>query len=470
MLPANTFNQGQEAMDLLIIGTGYVGLVTGACMADMGHKVTCLDINQDKVEQLNRGIIPIYEPGLEEIVKRNVQDQRLQFTTNYASAVAQSLVCFICVDTPSREDGACELANVESCCKSLAEHMDSYKVIVNKSTVPVGTALQVKESIQSHLQKRGVEISFDVVSNPEFLKEGDAVNDCKKPDRIVIGSDSSKAMEIMRELYAPFTVQKDRILMMDIASAELTKYASNAMLATRISFMNELSRLCEYTGANIHSIRQGMGSDPRIGYPFLYAGVGFGGSCFPKDLRALGYTARTHGMDLKILGSVQEVNREQKLLLGEKIHEYFLDKGGLEGKTIALWGLSFKPDTDDMREAPSLVLIRQLASWGVRIRVYDPIAMDNAKKVISPRANILWCESELEAAQGADGLALLTEWKQFRFPDFPALHKAMKDHVIFDGRNQYRPEKVTKEGFDYYGIGVPSASRHVSESEVAPLA
>lgn len=440
-------------MDLLIIGTGYVGLVTGTCLAEMGHHVVCLDINQEKINKLNDGFIPIYEPGLEEMVKRNVNAHRLRFTTNYPEAVASSTVCFIAVDTPIAADGHADLQYVRKVAASIAEHMDGYRIIVNKSTVPVGTAKQVSDIIRSALNKRGVSYDFDVVSNPEFLKEGNAVQDCMKPDRIIIGTESDSAAAIMKEIYSPFMLSHDRLIMMDIASAEMTKYAANAMLATRISFMNELAGLCELAGADINKVRKGIGSDKRIGYNFLYAGPGFGGSCLPKDIRALRCHAQELGYETTIINAVEAVNQRQKLVMGQKIASYYATRQGVQGKTIGILGLAFKPDTDDMREASSLVLIQQMLQAGASLRLYDPVAMDNAKKLVPDNPNITWCEDELDVATGADALTLITEWKQFRFLDFTLILSRMKGNAFFDSRNQYNAIEMGKKGFDYICIG-----------------
>jgi UDPglucose 6-dehydrogenase len=439
-------------MKILIIGTGYVGLVSGTCLAEMGHTVICLDIDQDKIDNLKLGIIPIYEPGLEELVKRN--QKRLSFTTDYSEAVSQSSVCFIAVPTPSNDDGSCNISYVKSAARSIAQHMTEYTIIVNKSTVPVGTGQWVTSEVRKVLDERGVDIPFDVVSNPEFLKEGAAIQDCLKPDRIVIGADSPAAAEIMREIYSPFTLSRDRIILMDVLSAEMTKYAANAMLATRISFMNEIAGICKKVGANINEVRKGIGSDSRIGYQFLYPGVGYGGSCFPKDIRALIAVAKDVGASAALLEAVDEVNAKQKKLLGQKMIHYFSSRGGMRGKTIAVWGLSFKPDTDDMREAPSLDLIHQLLLEGATLRLFDPASMQVAKKLLS-NPNITWCESELDAANGADCVALMTEWKQFRLVDFKPIGEKMKGKIVFDGRNQYKPMEMAKRGFDYICIGVP---------------
>jgi UDPglucose 6-dehydrogenase len=445
----------ERVMRILIVGTGYVGLVTGACFAEMGHFVTCLDIDQKKIENLQQGIVPIYEPGLEELVKRNIQQRRLSFTTDYRSSVEEATVIFIAVPTPSAEDGSCDLSYVESAAKQIATHINDYKVIVDKSTVPVGTAHRVKEVIEQELKKRGKPFEFDVVSNPEFLKEGAAVHDCLKPDRIIIGSDRPKPAEILKEIYSAFTLSHDKILLMDTLSAEMTKYAANAMLAVRISFMNEIADICKKVGANVNEVRKGIGSDTRIGYSFLYAGVGYGGSCFPKDIRALMSVARKVGTDPLLLQAADSVNHRQKKVLGKTMMHYFAKQGGLKGKTIAIWGLSFKPDTDDMREAPSLTFIDELSKQGAILRLFDPVAMPKAKEILANTPGITWCSDEFDAAQGADAIALLTEWKQFRLVDFKPIKDKMKGIAFFDGRNQYKPLDMRNKGFDYISIGVP---------------
>ncbi len=439
-------------MHILIVGTGYVGLVTGACFAEMGHTVTCLDIDENKILQLQQGKVPIFEPGLNELVKRNLEQKRLRFTTNYQQAVESSIVCFIAVPTPSKSDGSCDISFVETAARHVAKYMNGYKIIVNKSTVPVGTANRVAEVIR---EERGNSVLFDVVSNPEFLKEGAAVQDCLKPDRILIGSSSQKAIDIMKEIYAPFTLNHDRLLVMDTLSAEMTKYAANAMLALRISFMNEIAEVCKKVGANVNEIRKGIGSDSRIGYSFLYPGVGYGGSCFPKDVRALIAVAKNVGCDPLILQATDEVNEKQKQMMGKKILGYFASRGGVKNKTIGIWGLSFKPDTDDMREAPSLVLIEALLEAGAHLRLFDPVSIPKAKTLLKNSPHITWCESEFQAAQGSDAIALLTEWKQFRLVDFQLVKKEMKGIAFFDGRNQYKPLDMKEKGFDYISIGVP---------------
>jgi UDPglucose 6-dehydrogenase len=447
-------------MHILIVGTGYVGLVSGACFAEMGHTVTCLDIDAGKIQQLQQGLIPIYEPGLEELVKRNLKEKRLIFTTDYKRGVADADVCFIAVPTPPRNDGSCDTSYVEAAARSIAESMMGYKIIVNKSTVPVGTASLVAKTIQAGLEKRGVQIPFDVVSNPEFLKEGAAIQDCLKPDRIIIGADSAKALEMMKELYSAFTLSHDRIITMDVLSAEMTKYAANAMLATRISFMNEIAEICKKVGANVNEVRKGIGSDSRIGYSFLYPGVGYGGSCFPKDIRALISKAKEVGVDPAIMEAVDNVNNRQKKILGEKLVKYFSSRGGIRGKTIAVWGLSFKPDTDDMREAPSIEFIEQLLAQGAHLRLFDPVAIPNAQKLLRENAAITWCPNEIEAASGADAIALMTEWKQFRLVDFKPIKEKMRGFAFFDGRNQYRPVDMKARGFDYISIGAPDIFRN----------
>jgi len=455
---------------ILIVGTGYVGLVTGACFAEMGHHVTCLDIDQNKIDALNNGVIPIYEPGLEEIVKRNIKALRLSFTCDYSLATSSAHVCFLAVPTPLANDGSADLSYILMAAEKIALEMNEYKIIVNKSTVPVGTAHAVAEIINTTLAKQNKShLSFDVVSNPEFLKEGNAVQDFMKPDRIILGIEEThkdiatiehKDVEaVMRDIYSPFNLNHDRIIVMDVLSAEMTKYAANAMLATRISFMNELAGLCECLGANITKVRKGIGSDKRIGNDFLYAGIGYGGSCFPKDIKALQHTAKNNHYPLTLVEAVDTVNERQKKVLGEKILNYFKDKNGLEGKTIAIWGLAFKPDTDDLREAPALILIEELLKHKARLRLFDPIAMEKAKQLpwLSAHSSLItWCENETEAALGAHAIALVTEWKQFRFLDFEPIITNMKGRAFFDGRNQYNPEEMRLKGFEYISIGQPA--------------
>lgn len=439
-------------MKLLIIGTGYVGLVTGTCFAEMGHTVTCLDIDEGKIEGLKQGVIPIYEPGLEELVLKNAKGERLHFTTNYEEGLQGAEVAFIAVPTGSLEDGTCDLSHVKSAAQSIGQHMSQNMVVVNKSTSPLHTTKAIRGIISSELEKRSSTLEFDVVSNPEFLKEGCAIQDCMKPDRIIIGSDSQAATDTMKELYSPFSFNHDRILVMSTVSAELTKYAANVMLASRISMMNELSRICDDTGANIHDIRVGIGSDKRIGYHFLYAGVGYGGSCFPKDIKALKKMAEEMAIKTPMLNAIESVNEGQKKRLGEKIGAHF---GQLKGRTIAIWGLSFKPDTDDIRHAPALQLIADLTQLGANVHLYDPISMDHVKKLFPASDQIEYALTEYEAAKGADAIALMTEWKQFRFVDLKQVGESMKTRVFFDGRNQYKSSQLKGHGFTYYGIGVP---------------
>ncbi len=442
-------------MRILIVGTGYVGLVTGACFAEMGHTVTCLDIDEEKISKLLNGVIPIYEPGLEEIVKRNISQKRLRFTTDYNLGVSSADVCFLALPTPSRDDGSCNIEYIETAARQIAKHMTGYKIIVNKSTVPVGTAARVAQCVREELKKREEEIPFDVVSNPEFLKEGAAVQDCLKPDRIIIGADNRAAAEVLREIYSAYIINHDKIILMDTLSAEMTKYAANAMLAARISFMNEIAEICKQVGANVNEVRKGIGSDTRIGYSFFYPGVGYGGSCFPKDIRALISTAQQTGLQPLMLQAIDDVNNRQKKLLSQTISRYFDERGGVNGRTIAVWGLSFKPDTDDMREAPSLTFVEDLLRQGARLRLFDPVSMPNAKKILPNSPQITWCQDEFDAASGADAIALLTEWKQFRLVDFKPIRTQMKGFAFFDGRNQYRPHDMKIKGFDYISIGVP---------------
>lgn len=437
-------------MQIAIIGTGYVGLVTGACFAEMGHTVICVDIDANKIDMLQKGQIPIFEPGLAELVTRN--RQRLKFTTEYAKAVQPAKAVFIAVPTPSAADGSCDISYVLSAAREIAKHLNSYKVIVNKSTVPVGTATAVDAAIR---EVTGPSSQFHVVSNPEFLKEGAAIQDCLKPDRIIIGANTPQATLVLKEIYSPFTLSHDRMIVMDVLSAEMTKYAANAMLALRISYMNEMAEICKKVGANVNEVRKGIGSDSRIGYDFLYPGVGYGGSCFPKDVRALIAIAKAQGCNPLLLEATDTVNERQKKVLGAKIIHYFASKGGIKDKTVGIWGLSFKPDTDDMREAPSITFIETLLKEGARLRLFDPISMPNAKKIFGHLPNITWCSDEFEAANGADAIALLTEWKQFRLVDFQSIQNQMKGIAFFDGRNQYKPSDMKEKGFDYIAIGIP---------------
>jgi UDPglucose 6-dehydrogenase len=438
---------------ITVIGSGYVGLVSGACLADTGNDVLCLDVDERKIAMLKRGEIPIFEPGLEGVVKRNVEAGRLRFTTDVAQSVRHGLVQFVAVGTPPGEDGSADLKHVTAAARNIGRHLDHYAVIVDKSTVPVGTADKVKAAIAEELGKRGSKQEFAVVSNPEFLKEGAAVQDFMKPDRIVVGSDDERATQIMRSVYLPFQRNHERMLVMDIRSAELTKYAANAMLATRISFMNELANLAERLGADIEMVRQGIGADPRIGYHFLYAGTGYGGSCFPKDVKALQRTGREHGMDLRILQAVEDVNEDQKSRLLEKVDRRF--DGKVKGMRFALWGLAFKPNTDDMREAPSLVIVRGLLDRGATVTAYDPVAAREAKHLLGETAGIRYADSPMAALEDADALLIVTEWKEFRSPDFEGIRSRLKHPVIIDGRNMYDPAMVRSFGLEYFAIGRP---------------
>jgi UDPglucose 6-dehydrogenase len=437
-------------MKVTIFGTGYVGLVTGTCLAEVGNQVLCVDIDAAKVADLERGVLPIYEPGLEDLVLANHRAGRLQFTTDAARAVEQGDLIFIAVGTPPDEDGSADLRHVLDVARSIGRHLDQPAVVVNKSTVPVGTAERVRSAIAAELAARGVEVAFDVVSNPEFLKEGDAIKDCMRPDRIVIGSDNPRAVERLKVLYAPFNRNHERLVLMDVRSAELTKYAANAMLATKISFMNEIANIAERVGADIEMVRHGIGSDPRIGYSFIYPGAGYGGSCFPKDVQALERTARQHGYEARVLNAVEAVNRDQKGVLFERMRQHF---GSLQGRTVALWGLAFKPNTDDMREASSRVLIAQLLAAGAQVRAFDPEAMEEARRVLGPHDGLRLCASAEEALQEADALAVVTEWKEFWSPDFAHIAATLRSPAIFDGRNIYDPAAVEAAGIAYYGIG-----------------
>jgi UDPglucose 6-dehydrogenase len=438
-------------MKITVIGTGYVGLVSGTCLADVGNDVLCLDVDQRKIDSLLKGIIPIFEPGLEDMVRRNVQAGRLKFTTDVAAATAFGQIQFIAVGTPPDEDGSADLTYVTEAARAIGRHMTETKIVVDKSTVPVGTADKVRNAIAEELQKRGEKISFSVVSNPEFLKEGAALEDFMKPDRIVIGAEDEQAIKAMRTLYSPFQRNHERIMFMDVRSAELTKYAANAMLATRISFMNELALLAERLGADIEHVRRGIGSDPRIGYDFLYPGCGYGGSCFPKDVQALQRTGRDNGQELHILSAVERVNELQKEVLLSKISKRFDDN--LRGRHFAVWGLAFKPNTDDMREAPSRVLIDGLWKLGATVSAYDPVAMEEAERIYGSDARIRYAGTPNAALDGADALVIVTEWKVFRSPDFAKVKSQLKQPIIFDGRNLYDPAVIKGEGIEYYPIG-----------------
>ena len=438
-------------MKIAVVGTGYVGLVTGTCLAEVGVDVTCVDVNVEKIENLKKGILPIYEPGLEKLVHKNYEKGRLNFSTSLAESIKGAEVAFIAVGTPPGEDGSADLQYVLAVAREIGENMEDYCVVITKSTVPVGTAAKVRKEIQDALDRRGASIPFDVASNPEFLKEGAAVNDFMKPDRIVIGVESDKARQILDKLYHPFTLNGHPVIFMDIPSAEMTKYAANAMLATKISFMNDVANLCEIMGADVNLVRKGIGSDPRIGNKFIYPGIGYGGSCFPKDVKALVRTARENGYQMRILQSVEEVNDDQKNVLFEKVKSRFDNLGGMK---FAVWGLSFKPNTDDMREAPSVVIINKLLAEGASVSAYDPVAMDEARHDLGDR--IEYANSEYDTLEGADALLIVTEWSEFRIPDFKELKSKLKNNIIFDGRNIFDKSEIKKLGFEYHCIGVAS--------------
>lgn len=438
-------------MKVSIFGTGYVGLVTGSCLAHSGHQVTCVDVDEEKVARLTAGEIPIYEPGLDNIVKQSIKEGRLRFTTNAEEAVNFAEIIFIAVGTPPDEDGAADLRYVLQVAQSVGEYMQDYRLVINKSTVPVGSADKVKEKIASVLQERGVDYKYDVASNPEFLKEGAAVSDFMKPDRIIVGTESERVKKLMLELYAPFNRNRDKLMFMTVRSAELTKYAANAMLATKISFMNELSRVAEKLGADIELVRKGIGSDPRIGYSFIYPGCGYGGSCFPKDVKALVRTANSIGEPAELLTAVESVNDSQKFVLVEKLKKHF--NGDLAGKTIALWGLAFKPNTDDMREAPSRVVMENLWEMGAKVQAYDPEAMKETGRIYGKRDDLAFCENEYAALENADALVVCTEWSAFRSPDWDTAAEKLKSKVIFDGRNLYEPDFMADRGYVHYAIG-----------------
>lgn len=435
-------------MKIAVIGTGYVGLVTGTCFAEVGIDVVCVDVDKEKIENLKSGILPIYEPGLEEMVIRNFNEKRLKFSTDISKSIKDCDVAFIAVGTPPGEDGSADLKYVIEVASQIGLYMNNYGVIVTKSTVPVGTAEKVKNAVKSALKKRNQKISFDVASNPEFLKEGAAIEDFMKPDRIIVGVETKRAEELMRKLYKPFLLNGHPIIFMDIPSAEMTKYAANAMLATKISFMNDIANLCEILGADVNQVRLGIGSDPRIGHKFIYPGIGYGGSCFPKDVKALIRTASEKKYKMKILEAVESVNDYQKSVLFEKIKKHYKN---IKGKKFAIWGLSFKPKTDDMREAPSLVIIEKLLSEGAEVTAYDPVAMAEAKKVLKNK--VKYATSHYDALSKADALVIVTEWPEFRSPDFEEIYKKINDKVIFDGRNIFEPEDVKESGFTYYSIG-----------------
>jgi UDPglucose 6-dehydrogenase len=437
-------------MKIAVVGTGYVGLVTGTCFAEVGIDVTCIDIDQKKIENLKKGILPIYEPGLEELVTRNVEAGRLSFSTSLAESIKGCDVAFIAVGTPPGEDGSADLKYVLGVATEIGENINDYIVVVTKSTVPVGTAVKVDQSLKAALNKRNLNIEYDVASNPEFLKEGAAVDDFLKPDRIVVGIQSKRAEEIMRKLYKPFLLNGHPIIFMDIPSAEMTKYAANAMLATKISFMNDIANLCEIMGADVNLVRKGIGSDPRIGNKFIYPGIGYGGSCFPKDVKALIKTAQENGHAMRILQAVEDVNEDQKMVLFDKVSKHFNES--LKGKTFAIWGLSFKPKTDDMREAPALVIIENLVKAGANIKTFDPVAMHEAKKMLGEQ--VIYCKDQYDTLIDADALLIATEWPEFRSPNFNVMAKLMKSQTIFDGRNIYDIEEMKELGFTYYCIGI----------------
>jgi len=444
-------------LKVTVFGSGYVGLVTGACFAEVGNHVVCVDIDAGKVARLQQGEIPIHEPGLDEIVRRNHEKGRLRFTTSAEEGIAHGLFQFIAVGTPPEEDGSADLSHVLAVADTIGTHMTEYRVVVDKSTVPVGTADKVRERIEQTLGERGVKLEFDVVSNPEFLKEGAAIADFMKPDRVIVGTENPRTAELLKTLYDPFTRSRERMIVMDIRSAELTKYAANAMLATKISFMNEMANLAERMGADIEKVRVGIGSDPRIGYSFIYPGAGYGGSCFPKDVKALVHSAGEYRFDSELLRAVESVNKRQKQLLFDKISGFFA--GNLRGKTVALWGLAFKPNTDDMREAPARDLMEALWAAGATVRAYDPVAMDEARRIYGTRDDLALVDSAEAALDGADVLALLTEWQEFRSPDFEMMRDNLHSRAIFDGRNVYDPALVRSFGLQYYGIGRGVAPR-----------
>ena len=436
-------------MNIAIVGSGYVGLVSGACFAEVGVDVTCVDIDTRKIENLRNGVIPIYEPGLDELVKRNMEAGRLHFTTRLEDVIDNVELVFSAVGTPPDEDGSADLKYVLEVARTFGRHINRYALLVTKSTVPVGTSVKVKAAIREELEKRGVDVPFEVASNPEFLKEGAAIKDFMSPDRVVIGIESDRARKVMERLYRPFLLNNFRVIFMDIASAEMTKYAANSMLATRISFMNDIANLCELVGANVNMVRKGIGADARIGTKFLYPGCGYGGSCFPKDVKALIHTGREHGYRMRVIEAVEEVNERQKSILFDKLENLFA--GNLEGKKIAVWGLAFKPETDDMREAPSLIVIERLLHAGAEVTVFDPVAMDECRRRIGDR--VRYAIDIYDAVVDADALALLTEWKQFRLPSWNVIHRTMRGNVIVDGRNIYDDAEMREEGFNYHCIG-----------------
>ena len=440
-------------MNVCIVGTGYVGLVSAACFAEMGNNVTCVDVNPQVVEMLTKGQVHIYEPGLDRLVERNHAEGRLKFTTSLEDGLEGALFVFICVGTPSLPDGSCDLTYVHEVARQIGRTMKDYKVIVDKSTVPVGTADSVRGLVAEELRERGASIEFDVVSNPEFLKEGDAVNDFLKPDRVIVGTDNIRTAKLLEALYAPFARSRDKLIVMGVRSAEMTKYAANCMLATKISFINEVANICEKVGADVRDVRAGIGADQRIGYHFIYPGVGYGGSCFPKDVKALIRTARDNGVTPTLIEAVHSVNDRQKVVLAEKVMTYFAEQGGVKGKTLALWGIAFKANTDDIRDASSLEIIRVLTEAGMRVRAYDPVARPNAQHIFLNNPLVELVGEQYQALDGADALAVVTEWNQFRNPDFELIRKKLSAPILFDGRNLYNPHFVADHGFAYFGIG-----------------
>ena len=440
-------------MKLCIIGTGYVGLVSAACFAEMGNTVTCVDVNPAVVEKLNAGSVHIFEPGLEPMVRHSRADGRLTFTTRLEEGIANADCAFICVGTPPQPDGSCDLSYVRQVACEIGRHMQKDLVVVDKSTVPVGTADEVRALIDKELEARGVSYLVDVVSNPEFLKEGDAISDFMKPDRVVLGTDSERAASLMRELYSPFARTRDKIIVMGVRSAEMTKYAANCMLATKISFINEIATICEKVGADVRDVRTGIGSDTRIGYQFIYPGVGYGGSCFPKDVKALIHTAEKAGVEPKLLNAVEDVNARQKKHMAGRIMEYFAPQGGVKGKTLALWGLAFKANTDDMREAAAISIVNELTAAGMKVRAFDPVAAENAHEIFKDNPLVEIVDSQYGACEGAQGLLVVTEWNQFRNPDFDKIKSLLTAPLLFDGRNLYSPNVMAQRGFAYFCIG-----------------
>ncbi|WP_285905000.1 UDP-glucose dehydrogenase family protein [Pseudodesulfovibrio pelocollis] len=440
-------------MNVCIVGTGYVGLVSAACFAEMGNRVACVDVNPKVIETLKACKVHIYEPGLEELVRRNTEQDRLHFTTSLEEGMADSEVLFITVGTPQADDGTCDLSYVEAVAREIGQRMTAPKIVVDKSTVPVGTADRVRAIIAEELGKRGVDIPFDVVSNPEFLKEGDAVGDFMKPDRVIVGSDDENSAKVLGALYAPFARSRDKLIVMGVRSAEMTKYAANCMLATKISFINEIANICERVGADVSEVRMGIGSDSRIGYSFIYPGVGYGGSCFPKDVKALISTAGDHGYDARLIRSVDEVNNAQKHVLADKIIAYFAEQGGVAGRTLALWGIAFKANTDDIREASSIEVIKDLTGLGMRVRAFDPVAGGRAREELGHLPNLEIVDNQYEMLAGADALAVVTDWNQFRNPEFARIRALLAAPVVFDGRNLYQPARMGREGFAYFSIG-----------------